>query len=106
VFRTIDANCRAARPDRAGNLYRAVAKATADIENFGSLRIQIAPQHLVAMSGEPCNEQVLEAHELVIEDGIPGLDDNVIARHHSPLGRGTNILARKILALAGGRSIS
>jgi hypothetical protein len=36
------------------------------------------------MTGEACNEQVLETNEFVIQNRIPGFNDHVIAAHDFP----------------------
>ncbi len=40
-----------------------------------------ARQQLVAVSGEPGHEQVLEALELVEQHRVPGFDDDVVLVH-------------------------
>src|SRR5579859_1080909 len=62
-LRAIDAEGGTARSHRARNPHGAVAKTTADVENFRSRRIEITLQHLIAVACEALDEQVLETYE-------------------------------------------
>ena len=79
--RAIDAHRFAFRPDQLGDADRTVAKAAADIEHPVTGAIPATGQQFVAVTGQPRNQEVLEAHELVEEDGIPGFDDDVVPAH-------------------------
>jgi hypothetical protein len=81
-IRAIHANRLALRPDVSRDQARAVAEAAADVEHARPGRIRAPGERRVAVRGEAVDQQMLEAAELVEEDGVPCLDDDIVGSSH------------------------
>lgn len=85
ILGAIDTHSLARRADFTGDLQGAVAESAADIEDTIAGMERAPREHLVTVPGETRDQQVLEAHEFVEQDRVPGLDDDVIVDHGSAL---------------------
>ena len=81
VFRAINTHRLACRADTFGDAQRAVAKAATHIEDPCTLRMVAPLECGIAVLGKSVHQQVPKPAELVVQDGVPGLDDNVVAVH-------------------------
>src|SRR5260221_9685798 len=80
----IDAHRLAGRSHGIGQALRAVAEATADVQNVRAGRVEPPREDLVAIAGEPGDQQVLEAREFLEQYRVPRFDDDLVFAHSDP----------------------
>src|SRR5690606_22100639 len=78
VLGAVDARDAAGWAYQACQLASGVAEATPDVEHPGTSRRRMSAQGLVAVVRKAFGQKVLKPAELVEQDGVPGLDDDVV----------------------------
>jgi len=97
ILGAIHANRFAARRDHTRDASRAVAETAADVQHALAGRVTAKIQRGIAVPDQAVDEQVPVTLELLIQNRVPGLDDDVVVGYgcvHWILPRGCHALKR------------